>query len=144
MIFWTLNPGYLADSSASSCSTVQMHAFMCVLENTTFWNLFNRLRLFCDFNHHTVTSKNHPSSSHRRHAILNSLSLSVLLHLSLTVLDASTLPTCLLHLCAPLIDGVMSLFETIYLAFSLIWLNTETPIIFFQIILVAEYSGLTL
>ncbi len=39
MIFWTLNSSYLADSSASSCSTVQMHAFMCVLENSR-WEQF--------------------------------------------------------------------------------------------------------
>ncbi len=43
-----------------------------VLENITFCSLFtNRLRPFRDFIHHTVTSINRPSSSHRRHEMFH-------------------------------------------------------------------------
>ncbi len=50
------------------------------IENITFCSLFtNRLRTFRDFNHHTVTSINHPIlfSSETWDAALSSLSLSV-------------------------------------------------------------------
>ncbi len=53
---------------------------VCVFENISFCSLFtNRLRPFRDFNHHTVTSINHPIlfSSETWDAVLSSLSLSV-------------------------------------------------------------------
>ncbi len=49
LALWTLNPG-----AASSCSAVWIHAVRACIRNITFCSLFtNRLRPFCDFNHHS-------------------------------------------------------------------------------------------
>ncbi len=52
----------------NTCNSCVFYKIFCTL-------LTNRLRPFGDFNHHTVTSSNHPPSAHQR---LSSLSLSVL------------------------------------------------------------------
>ncbi len=52
------------------------------------------------YTHHTVTSNNHPFVEDMRCSTKRSLTFSAcndFLHLSRTVLNASTLPTCLLH-----------------------------------------------
>ncbi len=62
-----------------------------VFENITCCSLFtNRLRPFRDFNHHTVTSNNHPFlfSSETCNAVLSSLSLPVLVMISASFSDS--------------------------------------------------------
>ncbi len=100
LALWNLNPG-----ATSSCSAVWITCmqFVRVLENITFCSLFIVWGHFA-ISIITVTSNNHPFlfSSETWDAALNSLWLSVFCAcndfcISLTVLNASTLQTCLLH-----------------------------------------------
>ncbi len=106
-----------------------------VLENITFCSLFTkRLRPYRDFNHHTVTSILHPSSSHLRHEI-QCFFLSLLVFRACndfcTVLSRTVLNTFTLQMCFCISARLyLIVFGTIYSVFSLIRPNTKKAYFF--------------
>ncbi len=87
LMLWTLKPW----QPRASCSTVWIHAICaCLRKHNNVCYLFtNWLRQFRYFNHHTVTSNNHPFlfSSKTCDAVLNSLWLSVLIMIFVSFSD---------------------------------------------------------